>query len=358
MRPGVPLVVLLLVATAVAGCSGSAQDAPRRDAPPGWDDEPVPERSRLADVPFYRLGASSTFLAKDTSYARYIVQVPPAVKHASVFFTTTNGLSDAPAPSVGDDVFHYEFMQIRPLGERIDVVDVHAKTQFRQGTTGHTFTLTYVYGNGADYQYLAPFEGDPGAWALEAGFYELVIATDEKLTVGININLGTDYWNTYYHPQELGKSRAEALQFEGDVLDDSVSSGHRYDESVAGTLSVRDGELLNLFAFADLIYDARAVSNEATLTVEAWGEAWVAFGDRRVDERILVSAVYQERQEAFAYAAHFNQPGPLTAEWAEAGVRFDERAAVGAVRVVQMLVFGVVVEPLETVEDIPLPAPA
>jgi hypothetical protein len=349
------LSVLVVAAPALAGCFGATAPADDdRALPPGWDDE-VPERSTLADRPYYVLRESTTFLAKETSYARYVFEVPQRVPHASVFFSTGKGFSQARAPSVDDDVYHYEFMQLRPLGDHVRVLDVDAATQFRYGSTGHMFSLTYVYGNGANYQYLAPFDGDPGDWELDAGFYEVVIATDENLTVGLNIDLGTDYWSTLYHPQELGVSRAAALDFGSDIRLSSGKGLPDYSRQLTDMVNVRSEETLNLFAFADLIYDVRPFPTDQTaVAIAADGVAIARFGDDEVRERLAVTTVTPTKAEAFAYVALFNEPGPYTMN-AVVRVDFQEEASVDSVQVVQLMVFGVAVTPTQTLQGIPQP---
>lgn len=340
----------LLVSVALAGCA-DGEPAEDDKTPAAWDEE-VPAESRLADVPYYTLSASTTFLAKNVSYARYVFHVPEPIDGVAVFFTTTNGFSQAPAPSVGDDEYHYEFMQLRPLGDQVDVVNVDAAAEFHRGSTGHVFTLTYLYGKGTDYQYLAPFEGDPYDWTLEPGFYEVVIATDERLTIGVNLALGTDYWHTFYHPQVLGDSRAVSLRFIGEVIDWPLPQEEPYEAEVRSSIRVAEDEILNLFVFADLIYDARPLGLDASVVVEATGEARVDVDGQEVNERLAVTTTTAQRAQAFAYGALFNQPGPYESG-AGATVTFDEEVSLAAVRVVQTMIFGIAEHPTEQVEGMP-----
>ncbi len=353
MRHVALAVTILLVSVGLAGCADD-EPAEGNELPAGWDEE-VPEESRLADVPYYTLRASTTFLAKNVSYARYVFHVPEPIDGVAVFFTTTNGFSQAPAPSIDDDEYHYEFMQLRPLGAQVDVVNVDASSEFEQGSTGHVFTLTYLYGKGTDYQYLAPFDGNPYNWTLEEGFYEVVIASDEKLTIGVNLALGTDYWHTFYHPQVLGDSRAVSFRFIGEVIDWPLPYDEPYTAEVRSSVRVADDEILNLFVFADLIYDARPLGLDASVAVEASGEARIVVDGQEVNERLAVTTTTAQRAQAFAYGALFNRPGPYDGG-AGATVTFDEEVSVAAVRVVQTMIFGIAEHPTQQVEGMPAPA--
>ncbi|HLE46665.1 MAG TPA: hypothetical protein VI818_00070, partial [Candidatus Thermoplasmatota archaeon] len=198
--------VLVLIAVAFSGCARSDEGKTREGRVPyPWDDE-APDQSEIAAQPFYVLKQSSSFLVKGSSYARYILRVDQEFEDVDPFFTSTNRYAPAGVrkPNINDAAYHFEFMQLRPLGKSIRVMDVNAGPAFGNASTGHAYTLTYIYGKGANYEYVAPFEGNPDRWRLEPGFYELVIATDEILTVGVNLGLGTPLWTTHYHPQELG----------------------------------------------------------------------------------------------------------------------------------------------------------
>lgn len=343
------LLALFVVAVGLAGCADRERSEPPRvgRVPYGWDEE-APARSELSREPFYVLTQSSSFLVKGASYARYVLRVDQRLLGVELFFTSTNANApNATHPNVGDDEYHFEFMQIRPLGSSVRVMDVSAGTAFSNASTGPTFTLTYIYGRGANYQYLAPYEGNPGDWTLEPGYYELVVATDEELTVGVNVKLGTPLWSTFYHPQELGEARAEALESYLAVFPGSAPRELRRD--LAALVEADAGEFLNYFAFSNLIYR----SNLAALATE--GTVQVRVDESRVPHRLQetgVNPVEPHRTEAYAYAVSFNEAGPARHDLRTL-LEFTETASVNSDLAAQMLLFAVVVTPKETLSGVP-----
>jgi hypothetical protein len=349
-RANAILAATLLVALFAAGCADAReqQDPPRVGRVPyGWDED-APRRSFLATQDYYVLTQSSSFLLKGASYGRYVVRVDERFDGVELFFTSTNANApNATHPAVRDFAYHYEFMQIRKLGTQVRVMDVNAGSAFSNANTGKTFTLAYIYGNGANYQYLAPYEGDPGNWRLDPGYYELVIATDEELTVGINIKLGTPLWTTHYHPQELGSSRGEALQVYSQGF--AAAAPRSLEKSFVEVVHADAGEFLNYFAFSDLIYRA----NVATLGAQ--GQVRVMVDDQDVPHRLDATQVVTnqpQRYEAYAYAVSFNEPGPVTHQL-RTELSFEESASFQSDLAAQMLVFAVAVRPESTLPGIP-----
>lgn len=349
-RLGSLLLASLLVAIALSGCANQEPDRSPRvgGLPDGWDEE-SPQRSLLATEPYYVLTQSSSYLVKGASYGRYVIRVDERYDGVELFFTSTNSHApNATHPAVNDFSYHYEFMQIRKLGTTVQVMDVSAEPAFSNANTGKTFTLAYIYGNGANYQYLAPYEGDPGNWRLEPGFYELVVATDQNLTVGVNVKLGTPLWSTYYHPQELGSSRGEALQTY--VQGFASSSPRHLERSFVEVARAGDGETLNFFAFSNLIYRANVAA------VGAQGSVRVMVDDQEVPHRLDVTSVAAqepERREAYAYAVSFNEAGPVVHQL-RTEITFDESASVSSDLVAQMLLYAVALRPERTLQGVPV----
>ena len=125
MAGPVQAVLLALLLAGSAGLAGCAQKEPEHKrvggVPYGWDEE-SPARSGLAQQLSYPLDQSSSFLVKGAKYARYIVHVDQPYDGVELFFTSTNAMApNATKPAVGDFLYHYEFMQLRPLGARIRV---------------------------------------------------------------------------------------------------------------------------------------------------------------------------------------------------------------------------------------------
>lgn len=341
----------LVVATLVlSGCLGAGKPSGRSslDYPPEWDTE-APDRSFLATQPFYGLDHSSTFLVKDAQYARYVVKVDRTLEDVQLFFSTGNQYTKVRGPSIDDVDYHFEFMQIRPLGAHVQTAATNAATQFRHAETTGSFTLTYLYGKGTNYQYLAPYEGDPNHWTLEPGFYEFVIATDEKLTVGINVRTGSDYWSTFYHPQELGEARAELLDFFLRFLAGGNGQMPELDERRHGLLRAREGETLNYFAFADVIYLTK------TAALGAEGSATVSVNGEETTQRLQISSPSATKQEAFSFAVDFNHPGPINRDLS-VQVRFKELGSLESSMAAIMMIFGVALHPIETLAGLPASA--
>jgi hypothetical protein len=350
-------VVAACIMALTAGCLGATAPAtePQGDGLPPDLRDGLPTESRLASVPFYELTESSTFLAKGVGYVRYIIHVSQPILHARLFFTTDRGQSEAPAASIDDDQYHYEFMQVRPLGQKVRLVDANPAGQFRSSAVGHSYALTYLYGAGVNAPYLAPYAGNPNDWEFSPGYYEVIVATDEKLTVGVNIDLGTEQWSTYYHPQELGSTRPLALSYNFDAVasDGTVRAEDR--SFASGTLSAHLGEIAYLYTFADLFYDVRPGPAGIGFSVDARGEALARLNLEESRQRLAVSTVGAARQEALAFAALFNEPGPFVAT-TDASVTLEESLSFNAARVVQTLVFGVAVKPTSTLAGLPVAA--
>jgi hypothetical protein len=343
--PAAAFVGLLLL---LAGCAQNAKPQGRVGGQPfGWDDE-APEQSGIAASPFYVLDQSSSFLVKGASYARYVLRIDQAQEHVEVFFTSTNKLAPlAKKPNINDVKYHYEFMQLRELGQKVRVMDVSAQPAFSNGNTGHTYTLTYIYGKGANYQYLVPFEGNPDHWRLLPGYYELIVATDEQLTVGVNLKIGTPLWTTHYNPQELGSSRAEGLQTFVQVW--SGSTPHPLHKEFDELSEAKAGETLNYFAFANLIHRSNVVA------VGTQGTVRVQVDQKEVPHRFEasdVSAVQPQVREAYAYAVSFNEPGPAFHE-IKTRLDFDENLSLNNDLAAQMLLFAVAIHPEQTLKGLP-----
>lgn len=354
MAPMARAALILALSTLIlSGCAGTPSTIKPRvgSVPYEWDEE-APDRSYLATEPYYVLSQSSSFLVKGSSYARYIVRVDRTYESVELFFTSTNRYAPGVrGPAVNDDEYHYELMQIRPLGKSVRVMDVSAGPAFSNASTGHTFTLAYIYGRGANYQYLVPYEGNPGRWRLDPGFHEVIVATDEELTVGVNIKLGTPLWSTYYHPQELGRSRSEGLHSYVRVWPGATPRTLResYDEIV----SAGAGESLNYFAFSNLIFRSNlaAIGTQGTVRVSVDG--------KEVPHRLQATGVNPgspDRREAFAYAVSFNEPGPAR-HFLRTQLEFDQTVSLDSDLAAQMLVFAVVVKPVYSLDGLPT-APA
>lgn len=347
MRPlGAVAIILMLLVVALAGCAKPKEDAEPRigRVPFGWDED-APERSHLATQSYYVLDQSSSFLVKGATYARYIVRVDETLEGVELFFTSTNSAApNATHPNVNDATYHYEFMQIRRLGTSVRVMDVSAAPAFSNANTGRTFTLAYVYGRGANYQYLAPYQGDPGNWRLDPGFYELIIATDERLTVGVNMKIGTPLWSTHYYPQELGEARSESLQTYAEIFPGAAPPA--LSKSFGAYVEVNEGEILNYFAFSNLIHRSNvvAVGTEGTVRVEV--------DDSAVPHRLQPAGVEPQRTEAYAYAVSFNEPGPAR-HTIRTEFDFRETVSVQSDLSAQMLLFAIVVRPLSTLDGLP-----
>jgi hypothetical protein len=342
-----------LIAVAVlllAGCA-RPERAPDRHIgtlPAGWDED-VPPRSELANVPFYDLEQSTSFLIKNRTYARYILHVPDRVDNVKVFFTTTNQYAPpgTRGPTVNDRTYHYELLQIRRLGDSTQLMDVNAGPAFSHAAAGHTLTLAYIYGRGANYQYFAPYEGNPGDWTLDAGYYDLILANDEALTLAINLDLGTPLWTTFYHPQEWGESRREALasfvQLHPGAAPRELE--HTFDQIV----EAKAGERLHYFAFSNLIYESQAAA------IGSQGRVSVQVDGREVMHRLEATVLAPnepERSEAFAYAVHYNAAGPIVHE-IKTSLSFTEAASLGSTLLAQMLLFAVALVPEQSLDGLP-----
>ncbi len=351
MRALAPCLAGLLLAIPLSGClsgdneeTSSEQDL--RDAPFGWDEAP-PAQSQLADRPYYDLTQSTSFLLKGWSYGRYIVRVAERVENVHLFFSTTNAMSTGRAPNVDDpDAYHFQFMQIRPLSREIREQNVEALQEFRHSEIEDVFTLTYIYGKGTNHQFLAPYDGDPDHWTLEPGFYEFVIASDEKLTVGINVRTKSLYWTTLYHPQELGQARAEALDFHSEVVEDFGGRLPDQAEELRGIVRAGSGERFNYFAFSDVFYETDA------LAVSAVGVAEVSVGEETVLQQLDVTSAEHAHDEAYAFAVHFDGRGPAEVDLRTA-LRFHEELSAQSTIVTLLMIFGVVFMPEETAPNLP-----
>lgn len=357
--------VVFLSAT-LSGClgGGEREESARVDAaamPPGWD-EPTPAVSRLADVPVYPLVHSSTFLLKGQQYGRYIVEVPELLEDVQLFFTTGNTQPEwTTAPQVADirtpdpdaDEFHFEFIQVRPLGLVYKTTNINARAEFGHAQQPGLYTLTYLYGKGIDRPFLAPYDGDPRHWRFEPGLYEFVLATDEAITIGVNVHTGSDFWTTYYHPQEVGLARAEALDYEFSVLTPLAGAGQikALELANADLARAQAGETLNYFAFANLWYDTQGFA------LDAVGEVTAGVDGAETSQRLAVTSHEPVMQEAYAYAVHFNHPGPLK-ERLTVGASFREDASAQSTAGVSMLLFAVALHPLATVEGVAQPPSA
>lgn len=348
MPPWFSAAVGILLALPLSGCLGGrdARSPTESGIPAGFDEE-TPSWSRLADVPYYDLTHSTSFVLKGWSYGRYVVRVAQPVEDVQVFFSTSNSGNGGRGPSLDDpDAYHFEFMQIRPLAREIKTAGVDAVSQFRHAGTSQVFTLTYIYGKDANYQFLAPYDGDPNRWRFEPGYYEFVITTDEKLTVGINVRTTSPYWSTYYHPQELGEARAEALDFHGELLQDVGGRLPDRDVELRGIIRTSEGERFNYFAFADVWYDTKAfaLGTTATTTVSVDGQD--------MPHQLAVEPPGPQRDEAYAFAVHFNGVGPGQVDL-RAHALFHEDASVGSTAVVLLMVFGLATIALETLPGLP-----
>ena len=349
-RHGTVLVAAaLFLAIPFAGCADKEPSREPRvgSVPFGWDEQ-APDRSFLATETYYVLTQSSSFLLKGASYGRYVMRVDETFEGVELFFTSTNSRTqNATHPAVKDFSYHYEFIQIRKLGAAVRVMDVNAGPAFSNANTDQTFTLAYIYGNGANYQYLAPYEGDPANWKLEAGFYEMVIATDQNLTVGVNVKLGTPLWSTYYHPQELGHSRGEALNVYAQGF--ASTAPRTLERSFVDVVHADEGENLNYFAFSNLIYRANLAA------LGAQGNVRVTVDDQEVPHRLDLTGVatdQPERREAYAYAVSFNEPGPVVHQL-RTELQFEESASVSSDLVAQLLLFAVTIRPETTLKGVP-----
>lgn len=350
MRIATGPVLLLLLAASFAGClskDGKPNGRAELDYPPEWD-QPTPERSFLATQPYYRLDHSSSFLLKGAEYGRYILQVDRPLRDVQLFFSSSQLIGSGPKQNLASDDYHFEFIQVRPLGKQVQSVATGAEAQFSHALADQTFTLTYLYGRGANYQYLAPFQGDPDHWNFEPGFYEIVIATDEKLTIGLNIRTGSDYWTTFFHPQELGEARAEHLDFFLKFV--SGANGHvaSLDEQRAAVLRVDEGEFLNFFAFADVVYLSQLVA------LGADGSAMVHVDGRETAQRIQLYGAQADRAEAYAFAMGFNHPGPLQ-RTLRVHAMFEEKLSLESSMAAALFVFAVATRPTQTLAGVPLP---
>jgi hypothetical protein len=352
-RATVAIVALLCVS--FSGCASRDGPQTREGSQPYEWDEEAPERSELARTPYYVLKQSSSFLVKGASYARYILRVDQVVDDVEIFYTSTNKQApEARKPNVRDAEYHYEFMQLRALGKSVRIMDVSASTAFSHANTGKTYTLAYIYGckagNCANYQYLVPYEGNPGDLRLDPGYYELVIATDEKLVVGVNLRIGSPLWTTHYHPQELGESRAEALETYVQAWAGSTPKDGVHREFVE-LVSAKEGEVLNYFAFANLIHRSNIFS------VGSNGEVRVQVDDKEVPHRFEASGVNPTQpkvREAYAYGVSFNEPGPALHQL-KVRLDFADTASFDNDLAAQLLVFGVATRASETVPGIPAP---
>lgn len=344
MKPAaVALAILLATSMITSGCLVGGKKEDERDTspyPPGWDEE-APEASRLATVPHYQLTQSSTFLIKGQEYGRYVVHVPERLDDVAVFFSTSNRYSTGKVPGPEGDEHHFQFMQIRPLGHEVRVANVDAATQFAHGGHEATFTLTYIYGNGANHPFLAPYEGSPDHWSFEPGYYEFVIASDEKMTVGINVKTDGDYWVTHYHPQEMGQARGEALHYQQYLRESVGGQIPELNEGVSDLVLADEGEILNYFTFADAWYSAR------TFALDAAGVASVSIDGQVTPHRFNLESPGPGSDEAYAYAMHFNGQGPLSVP-VEAKVEFEEIASAQSTLFVMLMIFGVTLTPVQT----------
>lgn len=344
------LVALLLLTLAMSGCLGQGRPSGRAalDYPPDWDME-APERSFLATELFYRLDHSSTFLVKGAQYARYVVKVEEKLPDVQLFFSTGAQYTKARGPDIQDDEYHFEFMQIRPLGRHVQDAATNAATAFSHAQAANTFTLTYIYGNGANYQYLAPYDSRPDHWTFEPGFYEFVIATDEQLTVGINVKTGSDYWSTFYHPQELGEARAEHLEHVVRFYTGAGGQMPRIDEERHALLRAREGETLNYFVFADVMY----LTNTAALGAD--GAAVVTVDGQETMQRMQISSAAPTHSEAYAFAIDFNDAGPARKD-VRVQATFQELISVESSMAAILLIFGVALHPQQTLAGLPTAA--
>lgn len=348
LRPLV-LAFAVLLPLLTGGCLGGqdGESESNGEWPPGWREE-IPARSQLASEPTYELKHSTSFVLKGHSYGRYVVHVPEAIEDAQVFFTTGNH-DDLPGlrPSIDDpDNYHFEFLQIRPYGREVSHADVDATNHFSHAPAKGVYTLTYLYGKGADYQMLAPYEGRADSWRLEPGYYDFVLATDEKLTVAINIRTGSPYWSTYYHPHELGTGHAEALAVWGDTRNHVGGKLPDDARELRATVDAEAGQLLNYFTFADVWYetDGAALGTRGTSTVVVDGDP--------VPHRLEVNTPRPEQAEAYAFAMDFNRPGPVTVDL-RAQLEFHEEASARSKLILMLFMLGVVLTPEETAADLP-----
>ncbi|MBI2076807.1 MAG: hypothetical protein HYT80_00340 [Euryarchaeota archaeon] len=341
----------IVVAVAFAGCAKEEPSETRVGRSPfPWDEE-APDRSEIAAESYYVLKQSSSFLVKGSSYGRYVFRVDHTFEDVDAFFTSTNRYAPPGVrrPNVNDAAYHFEFMQIRPLGKSIRVMDVNAGPAFGNASAGHAYTLTYIYGKGANYEYIAPFDGNPHHWRLDPGFYELIVATDENLTVGVNLGLGTPLWTTHYHPQELGSARAEALNTYVKVFPGSPPRALH--ESFDEVVDAKAGETLNYFAFASLYHRSNFVS------VGSQGVVRVRVDDKEVPHRLEATgfhALQPQQREAYAYAVSFNQPGPAQHE-IRTHLDFEQLGSFQSDLVGQMLIFAVALQPKLSHEGAPRP---
>lgn len=353
MRLGPVVTGFVVVTSLLAACTTSPPPETRVGPNPfPWDEE-APERSELAKTVSYSISQSSSFLVKDASYARYILRIESRVENVSVFFTTTNQYTPtARHPSINDTVYHYEFMQLRRLGQRVRVMDVNAEPAFSNANTGKTLTLAFIYGKGANFQYFVPYEGDPAAWTLEPGYYELIIATDEKLVVGVNLDLHTPLWTTHYHPQELGDSHAETMRSYGRLF--AAGSPRSLHEGFDEVVDVPAEESLHYFAFANLIYRSHQAA------IGAQGLVRVQVDEQEVPHRFEathVNATSTQRSEAFAYAVSFNEAGPARHR-IQTRLDFDETVSYESDLVAKLLIFAVATEARQAIEGIPTETPS
>jgi hypothetical protein len=340
----------LAVPLATSGCLGHG-GRPQADAdgwPPGWREE-TPAVSRLADVDAYDLVHSTSFLLKGHSYGRFVVRVPALLENVQVFFSTAaHPDGEGPTPTIDDpDAYHFEFLQIRPLGHHVATADVDAVTHFRHAEDAGVYTLTYLYGKGANYQMLAPYQGQADRWRFEPGYYDFVVATDEKLTVGINVRTGSPYWSTHYHPQELGTAHAEALGFTGTMRD--VVGGRLPDDErdLKGIVRAEAGEFLNYFTFADVWYETKglALGTTASSTVTVDGDP--------VPHRLALNSPEPDAAEAYAFAMDFNRPGPARVDLVSE-LQFHEEASARSRVVLMVFMFAVVLMPEEALDGLPV----
>lgn len=338
----------LLLGITLSGCLGGSSKPSGRaalDYPPGWDTD-APQRSLLATEAYYPLDHSSTFLVKGAQYGRYIVRVAHRLENTQIFFSTGNQYTQAPGPNIGDSVYHFEFMQVRPLGAQQETVATNAAAQFSYVGKADQFTLTYLYGKGANYQYLAPYQGDPNHWVFEPGFYEFVVATDERLTIGINVRTGSDYWSTFYHPQELGDARAEALDHSVQFYTGTGGRMPSIDEERHALARAHEGETLNYFAFADVQYLT------STLALGADGTATVVVDGQETSQRMQINNPGARTSEAYAFAVDFNDPGPLRREL-RVHATFQEVVSLESSMASILFLFAVALHPTLTLAGIP-----
>jgi hypothetical protein len=350
VRAALAVALGLLLPALASGCLGGQKQEGRTDPnalPPGWD-ETAPNRSQLASSPYHTLTHSSSFILKGHTYGRYVVHVPEPMDNVQVFFTTgTRDPGPGPTPTLDDpDIYHFEFMQIRPLGRQVKSADVDALTRFGHAANKGVFTLTYLYGKNANHQFLAPYDGQPDQWRLEAGFYDFVLATDEGVTIGINIRTGSPYWTSYYHPQELGGVRAEALGFWAEWWETMGPRLPEVDRELRGIVEAAEGEVMNYFTFADVWYDAR------TLSVGATGSATVRVNGDTVPHHLAVQEPGPGRGEAYAFAMDFNARGPMRVDL-RSHVSFNEYLSASSQVIAMLFVFGIVTFATETVDGVP-----